>query len=615
MKNLVELADFEAIDWRDRYPEQSSYDIIRHSAETYPDNIAMIFLLSATLEEDPLKCSYRDFMTAINQTANALAHHGIEPGSACSIILPNLPHTHFALWGCQALGIAGPINPMLEPQAIRDIMLASESRALICLGPTAESDIWEKVFRVVDDIPGLELILQVNPFGKPADFRDQSPGGIPIIDFDNALRAQNGSCLDFTRAIGPRDIASYFHTGGTTGTPKLAQHTHANQVFMTGSLNDFVGIDEHDVSLAGLPLFHVNAAFISGLNVFRAGACALYATPAGYRNPTVIANIWKLVEKYRVSYFSAVPTLLASLLDVPVDGADLQSLRFVVCGAAPLSTELFRQFRDKTGVELVEGYGMTEGTCCSAANPIQGEKRIGSIGIHLPYQQLRCAIFDDDNRFVRDCASDEVGNLLIKGPNVFCGYKQADKNRGVFHDDWLNSGDLARIDADGYVWLTGRAKDLIIRGGHNIDPKIIEDCLSGHTAVALVAAVGQPDNYAGELPCAYVTLKHSARATPDELLQHAKKHIVERAAIPVHIEICTSLPTTAVGKIFKPELRRMASERVIRQVLADAGIEASVQVSDDKQRGTVASISARPAHHQAIRETLAGLALAVELQD
>ncbi|MEO0465828.1 MAG: AMP-binding protein, partial [Pseudomonadota bacterium] len=345
--------------------------------------------------------------------------------------------------------------------------------------------------------------------------------------------------------------------------------------------------------------FHVNSFFNAGLNPLACGGHSVYLTSAGFRDRNVIANFWKLLEKYKATYFATVPTVVSSLLDVPIDDADLSAMDFIICGAAPIAPQVFSKFQDQVGITVLEAYGMTEGSLFSAGNPRDGEKRVGSIGIRVPYQQMKCVIMDDDGQYVRDCKIDEPGVIVFKGPNVFAGYKQEEKNKDAFIDgEWLVSGDLAREDADGYFWMTGRSKDLIIRGGHNIDPKGIEDTLSAHPAVALAAAVGQPDAYAGEKPCAYVTLSDEGagpRPTADELKAFARENVPERAAAPAVVEILDEMPTTAVGKIFKPDLRVMATARVLGETVREIAAGAVVTVERSDRHGLLARVSGVPA--------------------
>ena len=247
-------------------------------------------------------------------------------------------------------------------------------------------------------------------------------------------------------------------------------------------------------------------------------------------------------------------------------------------------------------MRILEGYGLTEGACASSLTPFDAPPRIGTIGLRFPYQDMRALILDADNAYVRDAETDEIGVIAIRGPNVFVGYLDPTHNEGIWierhGETWLNSGDLGRQDADGYFWLTGRRKELIIRGGHNIDPKLIEDALQSHPAVALVAAIGSPDAHAGELPVAYVQLKPGATVTEAELLAHAQRAIPEKAAMPKRVKIAPSLPTTAVGKLFKPALVEREIEETVRAEAERVGAPiVSVRVERDSKTGLRALVA------------------------
>jgi fatty-acyl-CoA synthase len=274
--------------------------------------------------------------------------------------------------------------------------------------------------------------------------------------------------------------------------------------------------------------------------------------------------------------------------------ADVSTLRGAFSGSAPLPIELFNRFEKATGVQIVEGYGLTECTCLVSINPPDGNKKIGSVGLPFPHCDVKI-LSSDGAGGLRECAVDEVGEICVNNPGVYVGktYTEADKNRDLFAGEkYLRTGDLGRLDADGYLYITGRAKDLIIRGGHNIDPAIIEEAMMGHDKVAFVGAIGQPDAHAGELPCCFVELIKGAEVSTAELADYAAKHIHEKAAIPKHIEILAELPKTAVGKVFKPDLRRMAITRIYDAALAEAKIAGHVaEVVEDKKRGLVARIA------------------------
>jgi len=258
-------------------------------------------------------------------------------------------------------------------------------------------------------------------------------------------------------------------------------------------------------------------------------------------------------------------------------------------------------------MKILEGYGLTEGTCASSINPYFGERKVGSIGLRLPYQEMKVFILDEKDQFVREAQTDEIGVVCIKGPNVFSGYLEAAHNRTAFpQKGWFNTGDLGRRDSDGYVWLTGRKKDLIIRGGHNIDPIMIEEPLYRLPGVQTAAAVSRPDPHAGEVPVAYVQLQEKAELTAEQIMEYLKKEIGERAAMPKEVLIIKEMPLTPVGKIFKPALRWEAIRRAYEEELQSLGAiiqSAEVRVGEDKLHGTMATLIVQP-RPQVLPETI-----------
>lgn len=545
---IDDIRRIEEVPLQERIRVRSTYEMILHGARGREDQAAIRFFSQGSDFRSAHAVTYRQFIARIHQTANLLHEFGIGPGDAVTILLPNLPQTHFAIWGAEAAGIANPVNPLLGVPSIAAIMNVARSKALIALGPVLGSDIWEKAMELPSLVPSLETIFQVL---GPA-----SPYAYP---FDELLDRAEPSRLISGRQIQPEDVAAYFHTGGTTGTPKLAQHTHRNQVFNAWATSVVGGTLGGEAMLCGLPLFHTNAVIVSGLVQFSRGAEVVLLSPQGYRDSAVLENFFEIVENFSAASFSAVPTIYSRLLEISQQGCDLSSLRFAICGASPMPTQVFEAFEQATGVRILEGYGLTEGTCVSSCNPKDGERRIGSIGLRLPYQKMKTIRVDARGRFVRDCRRGERGIIAIQGPNVFPGYVQEEANQGIWpQDGWLNTGDLGRSDAEGYFWITGRQKDLIIRGGHNLDPAVIEEALHSHPAVALAAAVGRPDPDLGEVPVAFVTLKPGTSCGSEELLSHCRQRIDERAAQPKALCILPEIPLTPVGKVYKPALREIA---------------------------------------------------------
>ena len=586
IKTLADIEKFEQTPIEERMTCFNTYDLLKQGAAINPEAIAMSFIMSGDAYTEPMQVTYKAFLQNIHRAANLFHDLGVGPTDVISYLLPNIPHTHYVLWGGEAAGIVNPVNPMLEAATVKEICLAANTKVMVALGEFPGSEIWEKVMYIKDDLPNLKAIVRVM---GPSDEKEN------IIGFDEALPNYNSEGLDSGRDIKPKDICSMYHTGGTTGTPKLAPHTHFNEAAMPFMLNQAMGLEAGEVALCGLPLFHVNGTTVTGSALFSSGAHVVILGPMGYRDPSVLKNLYKIVEHYKAVTFSGVPTVLSMLLDIPTENMDISSLRFGICGAAPLSVELFKRFEEHSGMKVLEGYGLTEGTCASSANPFYGERKVGSIGLRLPYQQMAIFIVDEEGNFMRQAEPDEIGSVCISGPNVFQGYTEDIHNQGLFpKKGWINTGDLGRQDKDGYFWLTGRKKELIIRGGHNIDPAAIEEPLYQIPGVQVAAAVGRPDPHAGEVPVAYVQLQEGTRMAGKEILEQVEKAIGERAAVPKEVVVIDELPLTPVGKIFKPALRWDATKRVYKEVLNELGSLASafdVKVVEDKIHGAVAEIT------------------------
>lgn len=574
------------------------YGLLSQTAEAFPDRPAISFQLQSGPKDHATTLSWKELRERVTETANLLRKLGVGPKDTVAYLLPNTVETPVVLLAGATAGIVNPINPLLEAEQIAGILRETRAKVLVTLKAFPKTDVAQKAAEAAAAAPDLTHILEIDlnrhlrglkhfivPLIRPKVKRAHKA---KLLDFDAATSAENHNRLDFEDVQQDR-VAAYFHTGGTTGTPKVAQHCYSGMIY-NGWLGSALLFRETDVLMCPLPMFHVFAAYPILMSCVASGAQLVMPTPAGYRGEGVFDNFWKLIERWQATFLITVPTAVSALMQRPVN-ADVSSLRTAISGSAPLPVELYNRFKAATGVEIAEGYGLTEATCLVSCNPVDGVKKVGSVGIPLPYTHVR--ILRHNGGGIHECGVDEVGEICVANPGVFAGstYTEADKNHDLFAEDiYLRTGDLGRIDTDGYLWITGRAKDLIIRGGHNIDPAEIEDGLLSHPAVAFAGAIGQPDSFAGELPCAYVELVEGSTVTVEELAEHARNHIHERAAIPKHIEILPELPKTAVGKIFKPDLRKLAIKRVYDKALSGTGAHV-IEVVDDKKRGLVARLA------------------------
>ncbi|WP_223542095.1 acyl-CoA synthetase [Pseudomonas sp. BF-RE-26] len=609
VQTLSDIESLEQVPLSARGLASSTYEALRQAARCSPQAPALSFFADAADFRRTYKWNYSQLFGDITRAANAFDDLGIKPGEVLAFILPNLPETHFTIWGGEAAGIVMAINPLLEARQMAGLLNAAKASVVVTLAPTAGSDLWPKLASQLDQLPTVRSVVWVSmePYVaepvrgalKAVALKERDlHKGIAIHDWQSLMNTQPHTHLKSGRQIRQDECSSYICTGGTTGLPKIAARTHGSEVFnawaMAAHMQPRSG---GQVIFCGLPLFHVNGQLVTGLMPWTQGDHVILGTPHGYRGEGVIPRFWEMVEHFGINFFSGVPTVYAALLQNECEGRDLSSLRYAMCGAAPMPAELFREFERRTGVKILEGYGLTEGACVSSINPPHGERRIGSIGIRIAYQNMRAVLLDDSGAYLRDADVDEIGLITISGPNIFSGYLEERHNQGLWIDidgqRWLNTGDLGRQDAQGYFWLTGRKKELIIRGGHNIDPKQIEEALQAHPAVALAAAIGSPDAYSGEVPVAYVQLRPGQHCNAGELESFAQLNISERAAVPKRIEILEALPLTAVGKIFKPALQQREIAKVVQEEVERLGLlDIAVEVVQDNRRGHVACVRA-----------------------
>jgi fatty-acyl-CoA synthase len=570
VQSLADLQRIEATPLAEAVPWASTYALIRASAQVHADKPALSFLHTGQPGGKSTTWTYRSLLQGIHQTANLLHQLGVGPQDAVGVLLPGGLAYHLALWGGEAAGIVQPLNPLLSDEKLLSLLRASNAKVLIAHGAEDDSQLRAKALRLQSQLPGLKTVLLVHPDGGPLQEADALPAGAQ--DF-HALRAmQEAEHLVSQRVFQPTDIAAYFHTGGTTGAPKLARHSHGAQVFTAWANATMQGFRSSDVTINGYPLFHVAGVLPGALCSLAVGMHVLIPTDAMFRNREVVHNYWRLVAHHRCTLMSGVPTVLAALASVPLQGADISTLRAVRTGAAPLPPELAQRFEQAFGLQIHESLGMTETVGLSTVAPPGLSAPAGCVGWPLPHARVRIvALGSDDQATSHTLPAGEKGMVLYQGPNLFSGYLDAAETaRSFTPDGWLITGDVGFIDTQGRLHLSGRAKDLIIRGGHNIDPKVIEDALGAHPAVALCAAVGAPDAYAGELPVAFATLKPGSPVTEAELLAFTAERVDEGPAKPKSITVLSAMPVTNVGKIYKPELRTLATAAVVQKLIHNA---------------------------------------------
>ncbi|HEY2055496.1 MAG TPA: AMP-binding protein [Solirubrobacterales bacterium] len=464
--------------------------------------------------------TYGEFHARVMEVAAGLRELGVGQGDVVGVVLPNSPHYLEVWWAILWLGaIFNPVNPALTAREAVGILSDSEAVVAVCT-PEAAAGLAEHR----DELPSLREIVAADGADPAAPLRGRGTVG------DHA-------------AVGPSDVCSFVYTSGTTGRPKGAMLGHGNFLANAWQLGEPLPISRGDTLGMVLPLFHVNAQLVTTVIPLVLGAqVAMWERFSASR-------FWADVARFEPVTFSSVPTMLAALLHAPgADEAEANSLRFVICGAAPLSPALFRRFEEKFGLKIMEGYGLTEGTCCTTINPFTGPRKVGSVG--LPTRAQEVCVIDEAGDPVPDGTAGEV---CFRGPNMMHGYyKRPDANAETMVDGWVRTGDVGYRDADGYFFLVDRTKDMIIRGGENIYPREIEDVLLEHESVKEAAVVGRPDEVRGEEVHAVVALVSGDDVAVLE--EHCRARLAP-FKVPTSWELVEELPKTSTGKIDKKPLR------------------------------------------------------------
>lgn len=580
------IEDIEAIErapYDDLVTARNLHDLLRATAEHVGDRPALTVLRSADPADVGAAFTHAELLGEVTRAANMFRALGLAPGEGVAAFLaPTLPELPALLLGAQVAGVASSINYLLTRDAIVDLLNAQGATILVVPARALDADCREKADGVLAAVPTLRHVVVIG---------EEAEGAADFISLSAALAGRRSDALDFEPTTDRDEVCALFHTGGTTGRPKLVQLTHGNQIHAAFGFAQVFGYDERDTVINGFPFFHVGGTMTVGLSVIAAGGHVVVPSPYALRPKEAVTRYWEIVRAFRATVVSGVPTSIGALTNSFTDRADAATVRMAGTGGALCPAAVGARFMERTGVRLFETYGMTETAAAIAFNPGRGEPVAGSVGFRAPYSETRIASLDADAP--GQCAPGESGLVQVRGRQVFPGYLDPAHNAGVLAPDgWLTTGDVGYLTEDGRLVLTGREKDLIVRSGHNIDPAAIEDVANRFEGVEVSAAVGMPDEYAGEVPALFVVPAAGAALDLAALERHLETAVHERPARPRAVLRIDALPVTAVGKIFKPRLREMAiEEKVRRETAAVCGPEAAARVSFETDPGGAAVIT------------------------
>jgi fatty-acyl-CoA synthase len=584
VKSLEDVVALESVEYDELVPARRIYDLFLATAALHGDRPAITVLRSADPDDVDVSYTHQELLEEITRAANLFTSLGVGEHDVVAIASKTYGIVPAVMWGASVAGIVSTLNYFLAPEVLLELLTLEKARVLVCPGPSTDPDLWRKLSSIIDKVPTLEHVLVIG--GEIPDRRCR--------DLHRELAVQEPHKLVSTRKIERDTLASYFHTGGTTGSPKLVPQTHGNQIHSAWCFAQSLGTTETDIAINGLPFFHVGGVSPWALAILAAGAHTVILSPVGYRDPDVVRNVWRIVEHFGVTLFGAVPTTIGALENVPLGGADISSLRLVLTGGAAISPSVANRFEKLVGVPLIEQYGMTETAAAMSCTPVSGRRYRGSVGLRHPFMDLQ-VVRDPSVDPMEECPAGETGTVVCRGRQIVSSYANPKHNEGSFNAaGWLITGDVGHFTEDAQLVLTGRKKDLIIRSGHNLDPAAIEEVANIYPGVATSAAIGMPDAYAGEVPVLFVTAKPDSALVVEDLARHMERRIAEPPARPRHIFVLGQLPLTAVGKVFKPALREMAISEKLRMeaAKADAGFSLS-QITFGNDGTAVALMDAR----------------------
>ncbi len=507
---------------------KSLASLLVETAVRMPDRVAVRFAGTDTTFAQLDKMS--------NQIANYLKSRDIGPGQHVALYCINSPHFMASYFGILKTGATVvPINLLLHPEEVLYLLNDSEAVALIY------HEVTDKAVAALH--PKLENIKTFVAIGKTA---------VDTADSFEAIVSEGPADPILVEPDEEHDVASLLYTGGTTGLPKGAMLTHNNLLSNVASAVKALKIDQYDdIFITVLPMFHSFGATVGFLSPVAAGS-KVVAVPQFAPEATC-----KIIQEEKVTVFLGVPTMYAMMANLPDDtNYDLSSLRMCISGGAAMPVPVLERFEKRYGVTIYEGDGPTECSPVTCVNPIGGKRKLLSVGLPVPNVEMK--ILDDDGN---ELPPGTIGEVCVRGANVMKGYwKRPEETAQAFHGEWFRTGDLGKMDEEGYFYLVDRKKDMIIVHGINVYPRQVEEVIYKHPAVAEAAVIGIPDDFHGELPKAFVALKAGYDLKPNEIIHFCREHL-GRFEVPRRVEILDSLPKSGAGKILKRELRQMEMEK------------------------------------------------------
>jgi fatty-acyl-CoA synthase len=557
----------------------SIYEVIQYTASSYGTKTALRYLPNGLTNDIPVDISHSELLSKSTQTANLLHDLGVGKDDVVAIITPDIIETMYSLIGAETAGIAFPVQPYIEPEQMVDRINSCKAKVLIVFGFHPGFDTWRKFQLIKPQLTTVEHFIVINT--EPTS--EATAVDFKWLDFHTEIAKQPGDKLKSNRVFSPDDIALYASTSGTTGTPKTVKRTHGNQVFFIWSQISSLGIAENECTIHGFPLCDRDLIFLAHLSAFAKGGTTIVLGPRGFADANVINHYWNIVNKYQATSLLGSPIIIQQLLDsASIEGREFKSVSSMIYSGQRLSPALYKKFKEKTNIPLLQTYALAEGTFLGT-HYLNNTDEVDCIGVRSAYVELKVVNVDSDDKYVSDCTDGEAGMLFMRGPNV-SQYLNTQLNEQKWtKDGWFNTGDLVKKDSSGKFRFIGRSLNQVRINGIFVNPELIENELNKNPNIAESIVVNMPHNEFNEVPVIYLAMQNKNEAQQAE--NFTRQYIAENYFSPSEVIIQSDLKRAASGKIDRIQVAcdavAMGIKDQLENELSALNSEISIDVTAD----------------------------------
>jgi fatty-acyl-CoA synthase len=565
----------------------SIYAVVQFMAEKYGQKTALKYLPNGLTNDIPVEISHADLLEKSTQTANLLHDLGVGKDDTVAIISPDIIETMYSLLGAETAGIALPVQPYIEPEQMVEVINKLKAKVLIVFGFHSGFDTWRKFQLIKPQLTSVEHFVVINTQATSTntelDFK--------WLDFHTEIDKQPADKLKSDRVISPSDIALYANTSGTTGTPKTVKRTHGNQVFFIWSQISSLGIEENECTIHGFPLCDRDLIFLAHMSAFAKGGTTIILGPRGFTDPNVINHYWNIVNKYQATSLLGSPIIIQQLLNsASIEGKEFKSVKSMIYSGQRLSPALYKKFKEKTNIKLLQTFAMAESTFIGT-HYLNDTDEIDCIGLRNAYIELKVVNVDSEGQYINDCNDGETGVLFMRGPNVSKYLDEKLNDQRWTNDGWLNTGDLVKKGSAGKFHYIGRSLNQVRINGTYINPEIIENELNKNSTITESIVVNMPHHEFNEIPAVYVSMQNNNQQEETKSFIH--QFMGENYSVPSEVVFQSDLKKATSGKIDRVSIACDAIQYGLENQLKEEISRLNSTVTIDVSTNTVNTLHAK----------------------